>query len=224
MFYSLVVRLNKFIAQYTSLSRRSADAAIASGRVKINSSVARLGALVFENDKVWLDNKVVTAKSVFQTVMLNKPQGYVCSKAGQGSKTIYDLLPGKYHHLNPVGRLDKDSSGLILLTNDGQLANKLAHPRYNKSKTYLVTINKPLQPADILKLKNGVALSDGISKFSQVDKLADKELKVVLSEGRNRQIRRTLRALGYNVQTLHRISFGEYELSNLKTGSFQAII
>jgi 23S rRNA pseudouridine2605 synthase len=122
------MRLNKFIAQSTGLSRRAADAAIAQGRVSVNGREAALGKEVGESDTVVLDNSAITPAVNTVTIMLNKPVGYVCSRNGQGSKTVYDLLPPEYQQLKPVGRLDKDSSGLLLMTNDGDLAYELTHP------------------------------------------------------------------------------------------------
>lgn len=149
--------------------------------------------------------------------MLNKPAGYVCSRDGQGSRTVYDLLPPEMRALKPVGRLDKDSSGLLLLTNDGDLANNLTHPRYNKEKTYVVELHEPLSEPDRRKIGQGVKLEDGISKL-QIKNPAGKSFTVVMSEGRNRQIRRTFEALGYTVTKLHRTKFGPYALENLGPG------
>lgn len=218
------MRLNKFLAQHTGLSRRSADKAIAENRVTVNGQPVSQGYTVRETDLIRLDAETVRTTVHFTTIMLNKPVGFVCSRAGQGSKTIYELLPKKYRHLNPVGRLDKDSSGLLLLTNDGLLANKLTHPKYQKKKVYTVKIDRPLKPRDLLKLQKGVKLVDGLSKFKNVKISGETELIVVLSEGRNRQIRRTLSTIGYRVQTLHRTEFGEYALSDLKSGAFRAIL
>src|SRR5665213_2596758 len=144
------MRVNQFVAQATGLSRRAADRAIQEARLAINQHTAGLGDSVTSNDAVTLDNRPIMAAASL-VIMLNKPAGYVCSRAGQGSRTIYDLLPSEYHQLKPVGRLDKDSSGLLLLTNDGQLANQLAHPRYAKTKTYEVTLDKPLTKIDQAK-------------------------------------------------------------------------
>ena len=130
------MRINKFIASSTALSRRAADAAIVAGRVLIDGEPAEQGADVTAANTVTLDNRAITPAVNTITIMLNKPRGYVVSRDGQGSKTIYDILPPEYQQLNPVGRLDKDSSGLLLLTNDGELANQLTHPKYQKAKVY----------------------------------------------------------------------------------------
>ena len=140
------MRINKFIAQATGLSRRAADTAIGEGRVLVNGQKPSAGQDVSTNDAVLMDGKRITAPNQAQTIILNKPVGYVVSRDGQGSQTIYDLLPPELHQLKPVGRLDKDSSGLLLLTNDGQLAQELTHPRYQKTKIYEIRLDKPLQP------------------------------------------------------------------------------
>lgn len=217
------MRLNKFVALASGISRRAADDAIARGRVYVDGKPAELGQQVDpEKNIVTLDNKPLSAPEKPVTIMLNKPVGYVCSRDGQGSKTIYDLLPEKYHNLKPVGRLDKDSSGLLLLTNDGTLAYEMTHPSFKKEKKYLVQLGHVLSEADFGTIaKTGVQLKDGLSKFG-LDSVNDdgREWRVTMHEGRNRQIRRTLEALGYNVSGLHRTHFGPYELNSLKTGEY----
>ncbi len=213
----MTVRLNKYLASATGLSRRSADEAISQGRVAVNGQPARLGDSVAEDDLVRLDNKPVSAESKLVTIRLNKPVGYVCSRDGQGSHTIYDLLPAEYHSLKPVGRLDKDSSGLLLLTNDGELANRLTHPRYGKTKVYEISLDKPLQPLHQQMINDhGIDLDDGNSCLA-LAKLDDigRDWQVTMSEGRNRQIRRTFAALGYEVTKLQRVRFGDYALGDL---------
>ncbi len=213
------MRINKFLAQATSLSRRSADKAVRDGRVTVDGQMAMNGTEVTEASQIKLDGQTVEASTAKTTIMLNKPVGYVCSRNGQGSQTIYDLLPKQYHHLNPVGRLDKDSSGLLLLTNDGDLANQLTHPRYAKTKRYEVRLDKPLQPLHQQMIADyGVMLEDGKSRFavSRLDTAPD-AYEVLMTEGRNRQIRRTFHALGYTVTHLHRTHFGPYVLSDLRS-------
>jgi len=220
------MRLNQFLALHTELSRRSADRVISDGQVTINGRVAPLGALVdVEKDVVFLKGSKVSTKTELTSILFNKPVGYVCSRNGQGSSTIYDILPEKYRHLNTVGRLDKESSGLILLTNNGGLANELTHPRYAKKKVYHVTLDKPLTPLHQQMISDfGIELEDGSSKLL-LEKLDDSSQKfqVVMSEGRNRQIRRTFSALGYNVKTLNRIEFGNYILNDLEVGQFKVL-
>ena len=136
---------------------------------------------------------------------------------------MYELLPKEYQKLKTVGRLDKDSSGLILLTNDGDFAYQMTHPKFHKEKIYEVTLDRPLEPLHQQMISDyGIMLDDGPSKFTVV-RVSQASYKVVLTEGRNRQIRRTFAALGYKVRTLHRISFGVFELSGLEPGKFQII-
>ena len=186
------MRINQFIAQHTSLSRRAADAAIDECRVTVDGQLAKPGDQVSSKKLVALDGAIVDARPIKnQTIMLNKPTSYVCSRNGQGSKTIYQLLPQELQHLQPVGRLDKDSSGLLLLTNDGELANQLTHPRYQKQKVYQVILSKPLNLIDQRSLEQGIELDDGISKLMINPSKDSKQVQVTMSEGRNRQIRRT---------------------------------
>ena len=184
------------------------------------------GALVHPDDAVTLDGKALSLPEETMTIMLNKPAGYVVSRDGQGSKTIYDLLPPELHNLKPIGRLDKDSSGLLLLTNDGNLAHQLTHPSFQKVKIYEVELDKPLEPLHRQMISDhGIALEDGVSKL-QLERLEegqDKKWRVTMHEGRNRQIRRTFAALGYTVTKLHRTHFGTYSLNHLSPGTYKAL-
>ncbi len=161
------MRLNKFIAASTVLSRRAADAAINDGRVTVNSLPPKQGVDIADTDEVRLDGELISPRQGHTTIMLNKPVGYVCSRDGQGSHTIFELLPAEYQRLQPIGRLDKDSSGLLLLTDDGEFANQLTHPRYEKAKIYEVTLDKPLEPLHQQMISDhGINLEDGLSRFS----------------------------------------------------------
>jgi 23S rRNA pseudouridine2605 synthase len=219
------MRINKYVASATGLSRRAADKAITEGRVQINGKTVTPGDTVATSDKVTLDNQPITPAVNTTTLILNKPEGYVVSREGQGSKTVYELLPQEYHVLKPVGRLDKDSSGLLLMTNDGELANQLTHPRYAKTKVYEVNLDKPLEPLHQQMINDiGVQLDDGPSKLI-LEKLTDNGAKwrVTMQEGRNRQIRRTFQALGYEVYRLHRTNFGNYSLGDLSPGKIAVV-
>ena len=211
------MRLNKFLALHTTLSRRGADKEIENGRVTINGVIANMGATVEDTDEVRINGKLLEQSQEFKTILFHKPTGYICSREGQGSDTIYDILPKEYHNLNTVGRLDKESSGLLLLTNNGDFANKLTHPRYGKVKRYEIQLDKPLLPLHQQMISDyGVTLTDGPSKLSLLKRdKSGKLFEVVMSEGRNRQIRRTFSALGYRVVKLHRTQFGDYHLGAL---------
>lgn len=224
------IRLNKFLAERLGVSRREADELISGGKVTVNGKAAILGARIDFLDKVCYNRKIVPFETDFLYIALNKPVGYVCSRRAQGTTpTLYELLPKEYQKLKTVGRLDKDSSGLILLTNDGDFAFQMTHPKFHKEKIYKVTLDRPLEPLHQQMISDyGIMLDDGPSKFSIIkDEPAEHTPKnatpqasytVILSEGRNRQIRRTFAALGYRVASLHRIQFGKYQLSGLKPG------
>lgn len=218
-------RLNKFLATRLGVGRREADSLIAKGRVTINGIRPALGARVQNTDKVTVDDKPVDSAPTFLYVLMNKPEGYVCSKRQQGdTPTIYSLLPKEYQHLKTVGRLDKDSSGLIMLTNDGDLAHRLTHPKFTKIKKYEVTLNRPLEPQHRQAINDvGVNLPDGSSKLGLEPLKNDSSWLITMHEGRNRQIRRTFEALDYAVERLHRIQFGDYKIGSLQPGSFRII-
>ncbi len=210
------------------MSRREADEKITAGKILVNGKAAKLGDRIDKNDKVCYNKKIVPFLASYSYLAFNKPVGYVCSRRAQGAApTLYDLLPEKYHHLKTVGRLDKDSSGLILLTNDGDFAFEMTHPKFYKEKIYEVTLDKVLEPLHQQEIADfGVKLEDGVSRFMVIrnEKHDDRRhFIVILSEGRNRQIRRTFAALGYTVVGLHRVQFGKYQLSGLKPGCFVEI-
>lgn len=217
------MRLNKFIATASGLSRREADDLIKAGRVEVNSTAAILGQPVVATDIVRLDGQTLKpAEKVY--LALNKPTGYVCSRRGQGASTIYELLPQEYQSLKSVGRLDKDTSGLILLSNDGDWAHSLTHPKFRKTKTYEVQLERPLSETDKARLKDGVKLEDGQSRLNlSSTKSGDTNYVVSLHEGRNRQIRRTFSAIDHQIVKLHRTQFGPYSLNKLKSGQYKEI-
>lgn len=220
------MRINKFVALANGMSRRAADTAIANGRLWVNGRPAITGQDVSEQDVILLDAKPLHAPRVTQTILLNKPAGFVVSRDGQGSRTIYELLPPEFQNLKPVGRLDKDSSGLLLLTNDGQLAQQLTHPSYQKTKIYEIRLSKPLAPLHRHMISDhGVQLEDGPSKLEleRLRKGDDTAWRIRMHEGRNRQIRRTFAALGYDVTKLHRTHFGKYQLGPLHPGAHQTV-
>lgn len=217
------IRLNKFLAERLGVSRREADDLIASGKVLVNDKKAVLGSRIDKNDKVCYNNMIVPFDTEFLYLAFNKPVGYVCSRRAQGdAPTIYELIPEEYQKLKTVGRLDKDSSGLILLTNDGDFAFSMTHPKFHKEKVYEVELDRPLEPLHQQMISDyGVMLDDGPSSFTVIH---DNNIyTVVLSEGRNRQIRRTFAALGYRVTKLHRTQFGKYQLSGLKPSEYVII-
>jgi 23S rRNA pseudouridine2605 synthase len=215
------MRLNRYVAASTGISRRAADEAISDGRVFVNGITATLGQVVEDNDKVQLDGSILKPLPQ-RAIILNKPVGYVSSSVQQDSSpTIYDLLPSELHHLKPVGRLDKDSSGLMVLTNQGTLAQLLGHPSAGKWKRYIIKLDKNLGADDMVQLQKGVELDDGISRLD-ISKTG-RDYAVKLQEGRNRQIRRSFEALGYRVLTLHRTAIGKISLGELPEGQWNEI-
>ncbi len=217
------IRLNKFLAERLGVSRREADELIASGKITINGKKAIIGNKIDNKSKICYNNKIIPFDAEYLYIAFNKPVGYVCSRHAQGkTPTIYEILPKKFHKLKTVGRLDKDSSGVILLTNDGDFAYQMTHPKFHKEKIYEVELDKPLQPLHQQMISDfGVMLEDGPSKFTVVRD--DKKYIVTLTEGRNRQIRRTFATLGYKVTKLHRTQFGKYKLGNLAFGKYDII-
>ena len=222
------MRLNKFIAHATGMARREADEAILNGRISVNGKVANIGQDVDgQSDIIKLDDKQITLPATTTVIMLNKPIGYVCSRNAQAkdAKTVYELLPSDLRQLKTIGRLDKDSSGLILLTDDGDMAHRLTHPSFTKTKEYVIELDRPLAPLHQQMIADfGINLTDGPSKLL-LERLNDERTKfrVIMHEGRNRQIRRTFAALGYQVVSLRRISFGSYQLGDLPSGKYKRV-
>ena len=217
-----MLRLNKYLATNLGVSRREADNLISAGKILVNNKPAEIGARVEDGDEVVVDGKIISNAALIY-LALNKPAGYVCSRKRQGdTPTMYELLPEKYQSLKSVGRLDKDSSGLILLTNDGDFAFKMTHPKFVKIKIYEAHIDRALEPLHQQMIADfGVQLPDGRSQLG-LEKLDNSNTfwRITMSEGRNRQIRRTFEALGYKVTALHRTNFGRYGLSGLESGKY----
>ena len=221
-------RLNKFLALQLGISRRQADELIEKGQISINGKTAQLGERFKAGDEIKLGEKIISkTREEKKYVIFNKPRGYVCSRKKQGeNETIYAILPKDFSALKPVGRLDKDSSGILLLTNDGDFAFQMTHPKFRKVKEYLVSLDTPLQPIHQQMIADfGINLPDGKSQLG-LERLDDsrKNWKVIMSEGRNRQIRRTFSAIGYEVEELHRTVFGSYILpKDLNFGDFRKV-
>ncbi len=221
------VRLHKAIAQAGITSRRKAEALIVQGRVLVNGKrVTALGTTVEPaTDVVVVDGKPLRWQAPLRYLLLHKPRGYVTTCADdQGRPTVFDLLKRQPGRLFPVGRLDVNSEGVLLLTNDGTLANRLLHPRYGIPRTYLVKIEEMMAPEDLERLRRGVVLDDGRTLPAQVEvtRRADKScwLRMTLREGRPRQIHRMLqRCGGHGVKRLQRVAMGPLELGGLPPGA-----
>lgn len=220
-------RINKFLAARIGVSRREADLLVEKGHVTIDGQLAQLADRVELQSEVKVKDTLVVHSASLVYIAFHKPVGYVCSRRSQpGSPTIYELLPPEYHSLKTVGRLDKDSSGLILLTNDGDFSHRMTHPSFRKTKIYNVTLDAPLQPLHRQMVSDhGVLLEDGTSQFevARIEEGNDTLWQITMSEGRNRQIRRTFVALGYTVAALHRTSFGPYSLGDIKPGEYKLV-
>jgi len=216
------MRINKYVANATGLSRRTIDNLIKENKIKVNGSIALIGQEINDGDEVSVDEKKVRPNKDYLSIILNKPVGFISSRDGQGQKTVYELLPKDYATLKIVGRLDKNSSGLILLTNNGVLAYKLTHPKFKKVKKYFVEIDKPLTKEHEQKIINSKVILDGMpSNMYLSPKDSSGQLWLIeMHEGRNRQIRRTFEQLNYRVLALKRIQFDKYKLDNLKEGQY----
>ena len=218
------MRINRFVASASALSRRAADTALLAGRVMINGRTAKLGDQITPGDTIELDGERLNLPDTHTYLMLNKPVGYVSSRNRQGSDpTIYELLPETAHKLRLVGRLDRDSSGLMLLSDDGDFINRYTHPKADKQKIYELTLSRPLDPNHRLRLETGIMLNDGPSRV-RVKKATGAHVTVAISEGRNRQLRRMFGALGYSLIRLHRTQVGPYELHGLGSGAWKEVL
>ncbi|NGZ90874.1 pseudouridine synthase [Psychroflexus maritimus] len=202
------VRINKYLSQIGFCSRRKADALLEEKRIKVNGKNPELGTKVLPSDSIEVDGQLIGEKdkeNEFVYLLLNKPRGIVCTTDQKREKdNIIDFV--NYHkRVFPVGRLDKMSEGLIMLTNDGEIVNKILRAKNKNEKEYLVQVNQPITSDFIERMKNGVPILGTITKKSKVDKISETEFKIVLTQGLNRQIRRMCEALGYQVRRLTRI-------------------
>lgn len=220
------MRINKFIANSGYCSRRNADLLLDEKKVLVNGKIATKGMDVTCSDEVLISGKILKLSEDKKYYMLNKPKGYTTTlKDKFQEKIILDLLSGIDKRVYPVGRLDKDSCGLLFLTNDGDISFKLTHPKHNVEKEYLVKLDKKIIKEDLVVLSNGVFLEKiktRKAKFEIFD-YKNNMVKVFLKEGRNRQIRKMFKLLGYNVIFLKRIAFGKIRLENLKIGQYREL-
>ncbi len=219
------MRINQYLAQVLGISRRTADKEIAAGNVHLGDRKAVLGDQVSKDDKVSLKGKpVVNSKLAPTTIALNKPAGYVTSRKRDESDapTVMDLLPPELQHLKPVGRLDKESDGLLLMTDDGDLLYRSTHPKFENEKEYLVQFETPLSELEIASWKKGMKLIDGIAKADKIERIGRK-FKIILHQGKNRQIRRMAGKTGNKVLTLTRMRMGDVTLGTLEEGQWKLL-
>jgi 23S rRNA pseudouridine2605 synthase len=218
------MRINRFLAASGLGSRRSCEDLIRDGHVTINGQIClNLATEVTEKDFVKVGSRrILPEKHLY--ILLHKPRGYLCTASDtHDRRTIFELLPGNWPRLFHVGRLDRDSEGLLILTNDGELALRLTHPRYKMEKEYEVLLDRPFNPADAPRLLRGVSIEGGRAKAESVRQLSPMLLRIVLAQGLKRQIRLMLYKLGYEVERLIRIRIGPLRLTGLRVGEWRAL-
>jgi len=218
-------KLQKVLSHSGIASRRAAEKLILNGRVKINGRIAQVGDKVEVNkDEITVDNKEINLISLnLVYYLVHKPLGYTCTTQDKHAKKLITELVPTSPKVWPVGRLDKNSSGLIILTNDGDLTHQLTHPSFEHSKEYEVILNKNITPDFIAHMKKGVQLEEGRAQADKITKIDNKKFKLILHQGWKRQIRRMCLVLGYKVLELKRTSIGPIKLGNLKVGQYKKI-
>jgi len=216
------MRLNKYLSETGMCSRREADAWIASGRVSMNGQRAELGTQVTEADEVRVDNRVVGARQKKKKIYicLNKPVGITCTTERHIKDNIVDFI-SHAERIFPIGRLDKESEGLILLTNNGDIVNEILRSENNHEKEYLVTVDKPVTDSFLASMAGGVRILDTKTKPCKVSRLGKYEFRIVLTQGLNRQIRRMCEVFGYEVRRLQRVRVVNIKLGGLKVGRWR---
>jgi len=204
------MRLQRYIALSGFASRRKAESLIQDGRVSVNGRVAHIGVSVDETkDVIEIDGVALHLVGQYQYIMLHKPRGYVSTKARfHGQKSVYDLVP-HVESLALAGRLDKDSSGLLLMTNDGDLIYQLTHPSFNHSKVYDTLLDRPMSPQEMQRIQKGIRLDEGIARVDAIRQIGKARYRITLHQGWKRQIRRMFSAMGISVQVLQRIRLGK---------------
>ena len=222
------IRLNKYIASSGICSRRKADELIEQGVVSVNGKIVKeLGFLVQEKDKIFVNKKLIRPVK-HEYYKFYKPAGYITTCDDEkGRKTIYDLLPESLYGLKPVGRLDRESTGLLILTNDGELINQLTHPSIKVPKIYIVSVDAKVSRNGLEKLANGVEIEPGKIAYADISVLEiDNKhtlMQITLYQGMNRQIRKMFETIGYEVKTLKRIQHATISIEGLKRGEFKPI-
>jgi 23S rRNA pseudouridine2605 synthase len=216
------MRLNRYLARAGVASRRGADELIRSGRVRVNGEPGELHTIVDAGDTVEVDGHRVEPEQT-ALLLLHKPRGVVTTaRDPQGRRTVVDLVPDE-PHVVPVGRLDRETTGALLLTNDGELAHRLAHPSFGVEKTYLVDVDGDPGDEALRRLEEGVDLDDGRTAPARVRRLDPSRLELTLHEGRNRQVRRMCEAVGHPVRRLHRSGYAGLVLTGLAPGAWRAL-
>ena len=216
------MRINKFFTEQGYCSRREADRLIEAGRVKINGRKAVLGDQVSDQDHVTLDGQRILFNPQKIYLMYNKPRGVTCTTEKNVKGNIVDAV-NHPQRVFPIGRLDKDSTGLIFLTNDGDIVNKILRAQYGHEKEYVVEINQPIHRDFLNKMRQGVNIGDHVTKKCKVEQIGKNQFVIVLTEGKNRQIRRMCEVLGATVKNLHRVRIMNVKIDDLKSGEWREI-
>jgi len=214
------MRLNKFISETGVCSRREADKWIEAGRVTCNGQSAVLGTRVDEGDEVCVDGRPIGRKKKPIYIALNKPTGITCTTEAHVEDNIIDLVAHP-ERIFPIGRLDKDSEGLILLTNDGDIVNEILRSENNHEKEYLVTVDRPITDLALKMMADGVKIMGELTKPCRVNRIDQKSFRMILTQGLNRQIRRMCSALGYKAQRLKRVRIMNVQLGKLSSGQWR---
>jgi 23S rRNA pseudouridine2605 synthase len=219
------MRINKFLAQCDLGSRRKVEDFIKLGDIKVNGrTCTNLGTQITEEDIVEFNGKRIEPSNEKIYLALNKPKEYLVTKTDtHDRRTIYSLLPNKYQNLRYVGRLDYDSEGLIFMTNDGDWINEITHPKYKLPKTYEVMLNRPISDKDMEKLRTGIMIEGKKTLPAKVKSVGKNKLHITIFEGRKRQIRFMIQAVGSGTYNLKRIQIGKFRLGNLQLGNFKEI-
>jgi 23S rRNA pseudouridine2604 synthase len=216
------MRLNKYISETGVCSRRQADQWIEAGRVTCNGAVAVLGTQVSDGDQVCVDGKLIGAKKKQVYIALNKPVGITCTTEAHIEGNIIDFV-GHTERIFPIGRLDKDSEGLILLTNNGDIVNEILRSENNHEKEYIVTVDRPITDLSLRMMADGVKIMGEITKPCKVSRVDEKTFRMILTQGMNRQIRRMCSALGYRAQRLQRVRIINIDLDALAAGQWREL-
>ena len=214
------MRLNKFVSESGVASRRAADRLVEEGRITINGRVAVLGDKVLEGDVVCVDGKEISRKTTDVVIAFNKPRGLTCTSSPDDPDNVIDFI-GYPQRIYSIGRLDKDSEGLLLLTNNGELANAVMRSRGEHEKEYIVTVDHDITDAFVKRMSSGVEILGRTTKRCEVRKLSDRQFRIVLRQGLNRQIRRMCGTLGYTVVNLRRVRIMNIRLGDLPTGKYR---
>lgn len=216
------VRINKFISETGFCSRREADKLVEGGRVTINGERAVLGSQAEPGDEVRIDGSLLETGSKVVYIALNKPVGITSTTESHIQGNIVDFV-GHHERIFPIGRLDKDSEGLILLTNDGDIVNKILRAEGKHEKEYIVTVDRPVTPSFIMGMSGGVRILGSLTLPCEVTRISERVFRIILTEGKNRQIRRMCSAFGYEVRRLQRIRVMNIRLGNLQTGEWREL-